>query len=87
MFSSFEVMDSKEVVSKRNRIRSSEEIVGVINGDITSDELTIGDSRSLYNGTATVILRSTKEPGKIAPLLSNSNVTGTKKESPPEARP
>lgn len=41
------------------------EIVGVINGDITSDELTVGNTRSLYNGTATVILRSKGEPGKV----------------------
>lgn len=41
------------------------EIVGVINGDITSDELTVGDSRKLYNGTATVILRSGRTAGKV----------------------
>lgn len=40
-------------------------IVGVINGDITSDELTTGNCRKLYNGTATVILRSTREAGKV----------------------
>lgn len=34
------------------------DIVGVINGDMTSPELTVGDSRSLYNGRVTVILRS-----------------------------
>ena len=42
------------------------EIVGVVNGDITSDELTVGDTRSLYRGTATVILRSKRDmPGKV----------------------
>ncbi len=41
------------------------EIVGVINGDITSPELTVGNKRSLYNGTATVILRSKQEPGQV----------------------
>lgn len=41
------------------------EIVGVINGDITSDELTVGTSRKLYNGTCSVILRSTGEAGKV----------------------
>lgn len=41
------------------------EIVGVINGDNTSDELFTGNSRSLYEGLATVILRSTHEPGKV----------------------
>lgn len=41
------------------------EIVGVINGDITSNELTVGSTRSLYNGTATVILRSKGTAGKV----------------------
>ncbi|MBR2035015.1 MAG: beta-galactosidase, partial [Prevotella sp.] len=41
------------------------EIVGVINGDITSHELTVGNNRSLFNGTATVILRSTREAGQV----------------------
>lgn len=46
-------------------INGPAEIVGVINGDITSEELTVGDSRRLYNGTVTAILRSTDVPGKI----------------------
>lgn len=41
------------------------EIVGVINGDMDSDELTVGDTRSLYNGTCTVILRSHRSPSKV----------------------
>lgn len=41
------------------------EIVGVINGDITSNEMTVGNKRSLYNGTATVILRSKAEAGEV----------------------
>lgn len=41
------------------------EIVGVINGDMTSGELTVGTTRSLYRGTATVILRSTSRPGTV----------------------
>ncbi|MDE5954754.1 MAG: DUF4982 domain-containing protein, partial [Duncaniella sp.] len=41
------------------------EIVGVINGDITSDELSTGNSRRLFNGTATVILRSKREAGNV----------------------
>ena len=40
-------------------------IVGVINGDMTSDELSVGNSRELYNGTCTVILRSDRKPGKV----------------------
>ena len=42
-----------------------EEIVGVINGDMTSMESFTGDSRSLFNGEATVILRSLTEPGEV----------------------
>ncbi len=38
------------------------EIVGVINGDLCSHELSTGNTRSLHNGTATVILRSTATP-------------------------
>lgn len=41
------------------------EIVGVINGDMTSPEMTTGNRRSLYNGTVTVILRSTPEAGNV----------------------
>ena len=41
------------------------EIVGVINGDMTSNELSVGKSRHLFNGTCTVILRSSKETGKV----------------------
>ena len=41
------------------------EIVGVINGDLTSEELTVGDTRRLFNGSAVVILRSTREPGEV----------------------
>ena len=41
------------------------QIVGVINGDINSDEMTVGTHRSLYNGVCTVILRSTRQPGAV----------------------
>ena len=41
------------------------ELAGVINGDITSEELTVGNTRRLYNGTATAILRSTGAAGKV----------------------
>lgn len=37
------------------------EIAGVINGDMKSDELSTGNTRSLYNGAASVILRSKKD--------------------------
>jgi beta-galactosidase len=42
------------------------DIVGVINGDINSNEMTTGYKRSLYNGTCTAILRSKKgERGQV----------------------
>lgn len=55
------------------------EILGVINGDMASDELTVGNKRKLYRGTATVILRSKREPGKVrltatAPGLKQAKV-------------
>ena len=40
-------------------------IVGVVNGDINSNELTVGNKRSLFNGCCTVILRSTKNAGAV----------------------
>ncbi len=46
-------------------VKGPAEIVGVINGDLTSEELTVGNKRRLYKGTATVILRSTCEAGKV----------------------
>lgn len=56
-------------ISSRNKltftVEGPAEIVGIINGDNTSDELFTGNSRSLYEGLATVILRSTHEPGKV----------------------
>ncbi len=48
------------------------EIVGVINGDLNSEELTVGDTRRLYNGAAVVILRSKPEAGPIT-LTVNSD--------------
>lgn len=41
------------------------DIVGVINGNLSSDELSVGKQRRLYNGTATVILRARREAGKV----------------------
>lgn len=46
------------------------QIAGVINGDMTSPELTVGSSRSLYQGAASVILRSTQTPGNVTLKIS-----------------
>ncbi|MBR6828244.1 MAG: DUF4982 domain-containing protein [Prevotella sp.] len=59
----------RQVATSREKVTFSVEgearIVGVVNGDINSDELTVGNSRSLYNGTCTVILRATRQPGNV----------------------
>ncbi len=53
------------------------EIIGVINGDMKSPEMTVGTSRSLYNGTATVILRSTPEAGNVTlKVTPKGNIKG-----------
>lgn len=41
------------------------EIVGVINGNLSSDEMMTGNQRSLHNGKACVILRSGRHPGQV----------------------
>jgi beta-galactosidase len=46
------------------------DIIGVSNGDMTSGELTVGDERSLYNGSALVILRSGKKAGRVKLTVS-----------------
>ena len=57
-------------------VEGNAQIVGIINGDINSDELTAGwsmvdgqwstvNSRRLFNGSCTVILRSTRQPGPV----------------------
>ncbi|MCM1522754.1 MAG: DUF4982 domain-containing protein [Muribaculaceae bacterium] len=41
------------------------EIIGVVNGDMTSEESLVGDTRRLYNGRASVILRSKRRSGPV----------------------
>lgn len=53
-------------------------IVGVINGDINSDEQTIGNKRSLYNGTCTVILRSTQTAGPVTLTATSPGLKSVK---------
>ena len=53
-------------------------IVGVINGDITSNELSVGNKRRLHNGRCTVILRAGRTPSKVALIVSGEGVKTTK---------
>ena len=49
-------------------------IVGVDNGDITSEELTVGNTRRLFNGSALVILRAGKNAGKVQLIVSSPDL-------------
>lgn len=51
-------------------------IVAVDNGNIYSDELHVGNTRRLYNGSALVILRAGHTSGKV--VLNVSDATGKK---------
>lgn len=79
-----EAVDSKgrRVQGANNKltfnVEGPAEIVGVINGDITSEELTVGNARRLFNGTATVILRSTKQPGEVKLNIVADGLKGIK---------
>lgn len=60
-------------------ITGDAQIVAVSNGDQNSNELNAVDSRSLYNGSALVILRAGTHPGKVtlkatAPGLKTSTI-------------
>lgn len=55
------------------KIEGPAEIVGVINGDMTSHEMMTGNSRSLYDGKASVILRSTLTPGIVTLSVTPEN--------------
>ena len=62
------------------------EIVGVINGDLSSDELFTEPRRSLHDGKATVILRSTKEAGPVT-LTAKSTSGLSLKTTLPTTKP
>ncbi len=54
------------------RVEGPAEIVGVINGDINSDELHTATSRHLFDGKATVILRSLPDAGDVTLYITPS---------------
>ena len=76
--------DSKGLTDKKAsnllkfKVEGPAEIVGVINGNLCSDEMMTGDSRSLYNGTATVILRSQREAGPVTLTVSSEGLSSKK---------
>ena len=53
-------------------------IVGVINGDINSEELTVGNTRRLYDGKCVVILRSGHKPSPVILTVTAEKQKGTK---------
>lgn len=52
-------------------------IVGVINGDTNSDELTVGNEHRLFNGKATVILRSERSSGMVTLTVTGGDYKPT----------
>ncbi len=53
-------------------VEGEADIVGVVNGDINSNEMMDADNRNLFNGTCTVILRSRPVAGKVV-LTASAN--------------
>jgi beta-galactosidase len=60
------------------QVEGQAEIVGVINGDINSNELTVGNTRRLYNGTCTVILRSKQQSGPVTLTITSPGLKDVK---------
>ena len=56
-------------------VEGEAQIVGVISGDINSNELTVGTKRKLYNGSCDVILRATRTAG---PVTLTASIQGIK---------
>lgn len=53
-------------------VKGDASIVAVDNGNIVSNELMVGNTRSLFNGTALVVLRAGVNPSKITLQVSGS---------------
>ena len=53
-------------------VKGDASIVAVDNGNIVSNELMVGNTRSLFNGTALVVLRAGVNPSKITLEVSGS---------------
>ena len=61
-------------------VEGNARIVAVTNGDITSDELGVGNHCSLFNGTCTVILRSTQTSGSVILTATSPSLKNLKLE-------
>ncbi len=75
-----EAVDAKGIVDPKAtnqltfQVNGPAEIAGVINGDITSNELTVGNTRKLFDGKAIVILRSQKEAGPVTLTITSDDI-------------
>ena len=70
------VKDASDVLTFE--VSGPADIVGVINGNLSSDELMTGNTRSLHNGTATVILRSRRDAGPVTLTVKADNLPDKK---------
>lgn len=60
------------------RVDGPAEIAGVINGDISTQEIFSGNSHTLYQGTLCIILRSTPEAGQVTLTISSPTLKPAK---------
>jgi len=66
-------------------VEGNARIAAVDNGDLTSNELHSGNKRSLFQGSATIILRSGKTAGNVMLKVSGTGYKSVKKEISIEA--
>ena len=59
-------------------VQGDARIVGVINGDINSHEMTVGSRRSLFNGSCTVILRADRKAGPVVLTAASAGMKSAK---------
>ena len=59
-------------------VEGNARIVAVDNGDLTSEELHVGNQRRLFQGSALVILRSGQQPGQVVLKASTSGLKAVK---------
>lgn len=67
-------------------VEGDAEIVAVDNGDITSDEPFVSNTRSLYRGSALVILRAGTKGGKVRLTVTDGKKKATVQLNPTPAR-